>query len=415
MMNSSRRSAGLGPLAMVDGARQVARQWAGVLGADGQLRHNPNLLPQLERHFADFTRVGENVGHGADPVQVHTAFMNSPGHRANILGAFRYTGIGVVHARGRMWVTVDFIDQPQPAPFIVRVPLTRVAGASDPDTSVLLSQRLAADSAAAVVVARTDDFADALAGSALAVRHKGPLLLSPSNAAPDHVVEEAARVLAPDGTVYLLGGPAALAPQVEVQLTVAGLKVVRLGGADRFGTATAIAPHVNTAPTEVVLASGVSFPDAVVAGAPAGARASPVLLVGPTNLPPATQVYLASHPAARRVVVGGPASVADAVAVEAGAAERVHGPDRFATSVAVARKWFAAASRVGVASGLRFQDALVASAEAGRDGFPVVLAAWPAPDATYSYVAGQSASWTSALAVGRPSDVNDDLIALLFS
>ena len=415
LMNRARRSVGLGPLAMVDGARRVARGWSAAMAADGELSHNPDLVPQLEQHFSQFNRAGENVGRGNNPGEIHTAFMNSPGHRANILGAFRYTGVGVVHSGGRMWVTVDFIEQPNPAPFIVRVPLERIAGASDSDTSVLMSRRLEPDSAAAVVVARADDFADALSGSALAARHRGPLLLSPPDAAPANLVEEAARVAAADGTVFLLGGPAALAPQIELQFAARGLKVVRLAGADRFGTATAVAPHVDPDPQELLLVSGVNFADAVVAGAPAGAIGAPILLVGPSSLPPATELYLTAHPSARRVLVGGPASVSDAVAAASGVAERVYGADRFATSVAVANKWFASATRMALASGGRFQDALVASAEGGRDAFPVVLGAWPAPDPTYGYVAGQSARWGSALVVGRSTDLNDDAVVLLFS
>ena len=233
--------------------------------------------------------------------------------------------------------------------------------------------------------------------------------------APANLVEEAARVLSADGTVFLLGGPAALAPQIETQFFAAGLKVVRLAGADRFGTATAVAPHVNADPTEVVLVSGVAFADAVVAGAPAGATGAPVLLVGPNSLPPSTELYLAARPATRRILVGGPATVSDAVAQESGVAERVYGADRFATSVAVAKKWFPSVTRLALGSGERFQDALVASAEAGRDAFPVVLGAWPVPESTYAYVAGQSARWGSALVVGRASDVSDDAIVLLFS
>lgn len=400
---------------MVDGARRIARKWSTTMAAQGQLSHNPDLVTQLEEHFSDFNRAGENVGRGNDPREIHLSFMDSPGHRANILGAFRYTGVGVVHSGGRMWVTVDFVEQPHPAPFVVRVPVTRLAGASDSDTSILLSRRLAADSAAGVVVARVDDFADALSGSALAARHRGPLLLSPPNAAPANLVEEAARVLAPDGTVFLLGGPSALAPQIEVQFAAAGMRVVRLAGADRFGTATAVAPHVNPDPAEVLLVSGVSFADAVVAGAPAGANGSPVLLLGPDSLPPSTELYLASRPDTRRVLVGGPASVSDAAAQQSGATERVFGADRFATSVAVAKKWFPSATRLAVASGGRFQDALVASAEAGRDAFPVVLASSPVPEATYAYIAGQSARWGSALAVGRSSEITDEAVVLLFS
>jgi uncharacterized protein YkwD len=36
------------------------------------------------------------------------AWMNSPGHRANILGSFNVIGVGVVCSGGRVWATQSF-------------------------------------------------------------------------------------------------------------------------------------------------------------------------------------------------------------------------------------------------------------------------------------------------------------------
>jgi uncharacterized protein YkwD len=52
---------------------------------------------------------GENVGKGSILRQVRRAWMHSSAHRANILKArFRRIGIGVVKARGAVWVTTIF-------------------------------------------------------------------------------------------------------------------------------------------------------------------------------------------------------------------------------------------------------------------------------------------------------------------
>ena len=51
---------------------------------------------------------GENVGVGATPQSIEGAFMASPPHRANILGAYTHVGVGVVVANGRIWVTERF-------------------------------------------------------------------------------------------------------------------------------------------------------------------------------------------------------------------------------------------------------------------------------------------------------------------
>lgn len=55
--------------------------------------------------------LGENVAYNyATPAEVMTAWMRSPGHRANIMrGVFRRVGIGcVIDDRGHRWWTQDF-------------------------------------------------------------------------------------------------------------------------------------------------------------------------------------------------------------------------------------------------------------------------------------------------------------------
>lgn len=415
LVNRERRGAGLRPLAMLPGARDVARAWSGAMASKGVLSHNPNFAPQLGQRFPNYLKLGENVGAGGSVTSLHSAFMNSSGHRANVLGDYGYAGVGVQWSGTKLWVTVNFLKNSGPLPFVVRTPLTRVGGASDPDTSVLLSRRLSPGSATGVVVARMDGFADALAGGPLATAHRGPVLLTPPNDVPQNVVDEARRVIAPGGKVFILGGPAAISVAMEAEFMAAGMTVQRLAGADRFGTAAAVAPQVNSAPPEVFLVSGLSFPDAVLAGAPAGRRRSPILLVAPDSVPPPTDAYLRAHAALPRILVGGPAVVTDVAARAAGVQERIAGPDRYSTSAAVSEKYFPGGNRVAVASGLRYQDALLASAEAGRDGYPVVLSGTPVPNPSYDYVGRQANRWVFGLVVGRPSDISDDTVILSFT
>ena len=415
LINRERRTHGLRPLAMISGARDVARSWSGVMASRNSLAHNPDYANQLASRYPNYRRLAENVGVGGGVPSLHTAFMNSAGHRANVLGDFSYAGVGVTWSGTRLWVTVNFVKDAGQQAFTVRTPLSRVAGASDPDTSVLMSRRLGPGSARAVVVARTDGFADALAGGPLATANRGPVLLTPPNDVPANVVDEARRVLAPGGTVFVLGGPAAISVGMEAEFASAGMTVRRLAGPDRFATAAAIAPEVNPSPQEAFVVSGVSFPDAVLAGAPAGHRRSPILLVAPGSVPPATEAYLKAHTNLPRVVVGGTTVVTETVARAAGSRERIAGPDRYSTSAAVSEKYFPGGNRVALASGLRFQDALLASAEAGRDGYPVVLSASPVPTPSYDYVGRQANRWVFGLVVGRAGHISDDTVVLSFS
>lgn len=114
-----------------------------------------------------------------------------------------------------------------------------------------------------VVAARSDIFADALVGGPLAGVMGGPVLLSETATVEDAVVEEARRVLRPGGAVYLMGGHAALSPEVEARFLAAGMRVHRVSGTNRFDTAVQAANLVNPAPTEILLASGENFADAL--------------------------------------------------------------------------------------------------------------------------------------------------------
>jgi uncharacterized protein YkwD len=120
-INHSRWQAGRGPLTADPAAADVARAWSAQMDANDNLRHNPNLQADVERHVTtSWQRIGENVGVGWSVSSLHDAFMASTGHRANILGDFNRAGVGVVREpSGKIWVTVVFIKGPAisaPAP-----------------------------------------------------------------------------------------------------------------------------------------------------------------------------------------------------------------------------------------------------------------------------------------------------------
>src|SRR3954470_1576316 len=107
LMNGERAANGLAPLTYRLDVVPVARAWTDRMAAEQHLYHNPSLSTQMP---ADWLSIGENVGYGGSVSQLHTAFMNSPGHRANVLGDFHSVGIGVTtDSHGTMWVTLDFI------------------------------------------------------------------------------------------------------------------------------------------------------------------------------------------------------------------------------------------------------------------------------------------------------------------
>lgn len=66
----------------------------------------------LQKYGVRYTAYGENIAQGGSAVQIHQMWMNSPGHRANMLnGAFTHVGIGVVSGSGGLTATQEFITR----------------------------------------------------------------------------------------------------------------------------------------------------------------------------------------------------------------------------------------------------------------------------------------------------------------
>jgi ell wall binding domain 2 (CWB2) len=285
----------------------------------------------------------------------------------------------------------------------------RLAGSDRDDTAVAVSQNefSAPHSASAVVLARSDAFADALTGGPLAVAKKGPLLLTSSGSLDPNTAAEISRVLVPGGTIYLLGGTGALSMAVQTQVSALGFTIVRIAGVDRYATAVQVANVIGN-PGAILEASGVDFPDALSAGPAAAALHGAVLLTNGAVQSSATATYLAAHPSIR-YAVGGPAANADPAAIA------VVGNDRYATSAAVARAFFPAASSFGMATGGGFADALSGGAFAGALGQPMLLvpATGPIAEPVHAFIATHNTGITAVEVFGGTDAVSAPTVANL--
>ena len=294
--------------------------------------------------------------------------------------------------------------------------VTRLAGPTRIDTAISVS-RSSWGSAATVVLARADLFPDALSAAPLAGKHDAPLLLSAPDRASAGVLAEVRRLGAT--TAYLIGDASALSTEVEAQLRAAGVTDLRrLAGATRYATSAAIAREVGG--QQVYLASGQDFPDAAAVSALAAHLRRPVLLTAPDVLPAATDRALDDLAATSVTVVGGPAAVSEAVAAQAARGrelDRLSGPDRYATSAAVATASLAGApshadmtaARPWLATGRAFPDALSAGPAAARARHVLVLVdprTLAASPATRDWLRAHASSYADVVAVGGPDVVS---------
>lgn len=114
LVNKERAAAGCGPLTANARLGAAARAYSDTMARSGVMSHTgpdgSTMTTRVEAAGYAWSRLGENIARGqADADAVMSAWMNSPGHKANILNcAFREIGIGVHKGDGGPWWTQNF-------------------------------------------------------------------------------------------------------------------------------------------------------------------------------------------------------------------------------------------------------------------------------------------------------------------
>ena len=163
----------------------------------------------------------------------------------------------------------------------------RIAGDTRLETSLAIAKRVRQKSTASdtLIVATGFNYADALSVSPFAFAYKSPIFLCGSNG----LSADAISYISGAGfkRAILVGGTAAVPERVKQQLTSAGISsgsITRLAGATRYETSAKIMSYAVNAGmnvSNVYLATGKNFPDALAAGPVAGKLRAPLLLVDP--------------------------------------------------------------------------------------------------------------------------------------
>jgi len=115
LVNVERRKAGLGTVAPSGCANRFAKEWSEHMLATATFEHRDQqqVLTGCPQSGLFLSTVGENIAYGnisAD--QMMTMWMNSTGHRENILKpAFTHLGVGTATSSGgRVYGTHNFLS-----------------------------------------------------------------------------------------------------------------------------------------------------------------------------------------------------------------------------------------------------------------------------------------------------------------
>lgn len=264
-----------------------------------------------------------------------------------------------------------------------------------------------------IIIARSDDYADAIAATPMADILNAPVLINPTASLDDRVKNEIKRLAATatgEGRVrvHLLGGTNALSHDVENAIDgVLGNSVstFRYQGIDRFQTATTIANATlfwyggpdgvgSKKDLNVYLTTGRDFADALSAGPAAANNDGIVLLTDGDKLDRrgftddflvnlrtiVNEAWKTQLNTSEIIAVGGPSARA-AANEDIRLAKSYVGADRFATAALTARGEFKLVDKTdtvgvdnyAVVSGVTYADALVASSFIANADGPLLL------------------------------------------
>jgi uncharacterized YkwD family protein len=116
LVNQERTKAGLKPLQVDMDLVRVAKTKSHDMAENNYFSHvSPTLgtvYNMLDREGIYYTRAGENIARAASVNRAHELFMNSSGHRANILhSGYTHIGVGIVKHGTSYRVTQVFIKR----------------------------------------------------------------------------------------------------------------------------------------------------------------------------------------------------------------------------------------------------------------------------------------------------------------
>ncbi len=227
-----------------------------------------------------------------------------------------------------------------------------------------------------VYIATGSNYPDALSASAIAGAQGGPLLLVPNGSIPTVVWNELVR-LQPK-KIVIAGGADVVSESVAKALAKIA-PVQRASGNDRYATSRALVSSAPISSATAFVATGRNFPDALTAGAAAGALGGAVMLVdGLAASVPTSSKSVLKAKGVSTVRIAGSTSVVTAgvqsnLAAAFASVTRHGGKDRYATAAAINAAVFPNADTVYLAVGTNYADALAGGALAAATNSPLFI------------------------------------------
>ena len=199
----------------------------------------------------------------------------------------------------------------------LNIEVERIAGTWASDTANDIAKKL--DKSDTAIVATSWGYEDALSAASYAYANKAPIFLANYNSAT--LDASSIQTMKDKGVkkVYIVGGTSVVSPEVEAQLSAAGITVERIAGETAYDTSAKLATrlislgmHANN----MAIATGWGYTDALAGAALCGKQKSVMVLADNTNQTAINDVVAANKHAIKNYYIFGGTSVVGDIATD---------------------------------------------------------------------------------------------------
>lgn len=185
----------------------------------------------------------------------------------------------------------------------MKLTVNRIKGENRYETAAAIAATLLPNRTAVVVYG--GNFPDALSMAPYAAMYGYPIYLTDKN----ELSKATKDAMANYTKTYVIGGPNAVSEKVKKQLP----SPTRIQGSDRYETSIAIAKKLEMPTSEVFVATGEGFADALAGSVLAANNGDPIVLTKKKNLPDSTYQFFKEEQTSSYTILGGTSAVGEGV------------------------------------------------------------------------------------------------------
>lgn len=266
----------------------------------------------------------------------------------------------------------------------------RLSGSDRYKTSAAISKN-GWTSSKYVILARGDNFADALCAGPLAKKLNAPILLTQTGSLNSDTLSEIKRLGA--SSVILVGGEGAISENVQNKIKSSGNIITeRIYGKDRYETSVKIAEKIGST-DKIGLAVGSNYADALSFSSIAASEGIPILLTNKDTIPDTVSKYIGKTKISCTYIIGGTGAISKNVENSVPNALRITGANRYETNIEILKTFSKNLNLSNIyfavgdgPKGNEFADALSGSVLAAKTASPILLIYKKMSSSTMNYI-----------------------------